>query len=163
MYSFLRSSIPSRRILILSAALLCMVNAQALPAFGFLADPEKDLPYLDKLEIFQTGEPSIAYSDRDEPFAALAPEFRIYVALGQIPKHVRQAFLDAEDARFYQHGAISLKGMARAAIRNLTSASVKEGGSTITQQLVKSLFLSPERTLSRKVKEIQLAQEIERR
>jgi penicillin-binding protein 1A len=158
-----RSKAPSRRILIFSAALVFLVNAHTFPAFGYLADPEKDLPYLDKLEIFQTGEPSIAYSDRDEPFAALAPEFRIYVALGQIPKHVRQAFLDAEDARFYQHGAISLKGMARAAIRNLTSASVKEGGSTITQQLVKSLFLSPERTLSRKVKEIQLAQEIERR
>ncbi len=140
-----------------------LVGIHAAPTLGFVADPEKDLPNLDKLEIFQPGEPSILYSDRDEPFAALATEFRIYMPLDRIPKLVQQAVLDAEDAQFYQHGAISLKGMARAAIRNLTSAKLREGGSTITQQLAKSLFLTPERTLSRKVKEIQLAQEIERR
>jgi penicillin-binding protein 1A len=71
--------------------------------------------------------------------------------------------LDIEDDQFYEHGAISLKGMARAAFRNLTAAKVKEGGSTITQQLAKGLFLTPERTLARKVKEIQLATEIEYR
>lgn len=151
------------RVLILSLVLATLVGACALPASAFLADPEKDLPYLDKLEIFQPGEPSLLYSDRDEPFASLAPEFRIFVPLSRVPKLVRQAILDAEDAQFYQHGAISLKGMARAAIRNLASARLKEGGSTITQQLAKSLFLSPERTLTRKFKEIQLAQEIEKR
>ncbi len=150
------------RALALGFVLATLVGAHGSPAFGFLADPEKDLPHLDKLEIFQPGEPSILYSDRGEPFAALAPEFRIFVPLHRVPKLVQQAVLDAEDAQFYQHGAISLKGMARAAIRNLTSARLKEGGSTITQQLAKGLFLSPERTLSRKLKEIQLAQEIER-
>ncbi len=148
--------------LILSIVLVILVTGQALPAFAYLADPEKDLPHLDKLEIFQPGEPSILYSDRDEPFASLSPEFRSFIPLSQVPKLVREAILDAEDARFYQHGAISLRGMARAAIHNLTSAKVKEGGSTITQQLAKSLFLNPERTLTRKLKEIQLAQEIER-
>jgi penicillin-binding protein 1A len=150
------------RVFILSLCLVVLAAAQALPVFAFLADPEKDLPHLDKLEIFQPGEPSILYSDRDEPFAPLSPEFRVFVPLNRIPKQVREAILDAEDARFYQHGAISLRGMARAAIRNLTSAKLKEGGSTITQQLAKSLFLNPERTLTRKLKEIQLAQEIER-
>jgi penicillin-binding protein 1A len=157
-----RSSVGAWRILIPNLVLVILVVAQAFPAFAFLADPEKDLPHLDKLEIFQPGEPSILYSDRDEPFASLSPEFRIFVPLSRIPKQVREAILDAEDARFYQHGALSLRGMARAAIHNLTSAKVKEGGSTITQQLAKSLFLSPERTLARKLKEIQLAQEIER-
>jgi penicillin-binding protein 1A len=151
------------RICLLVVVLAFLVVGHASPTLGFVADPEKDLPYLDRLEIFQPGEPSILYSDRDEPFAALAPEYRIYMPLGRIPKLVQQAILDAEDAQFYQHGAISLKGMARAAIRNLTSAKLREGGSTITQQLAKSLFLTPERTLSRKFKEIQLAQEIERR
>jgi len=151
------------RGLFLSLLLVILVGAQVHPAFGFLADPEKDLPHLDTLEIFQPGEPSILYSDRDEPFASLAPEFRVFVPLSHVPKLVREAILDAEDAQFYQHGAISLKGMARAAIRNLTSARLKEGGSTITQQLAKSLFLSPERTLTRKFKEIRLAEEIERR
>ena len=145
-----------------SLILTILTIGWALPALAFVADPEKDLPHLDKLEIFQPGEPSILYSDRDEPFAPLSPEFRIFVPLNRIPLLVRQAILDAEDARFYQHGAISLRGMARAALRNLTSAKVKEGGSTITQQLAKSLFLSSERTLTRKLKEIQLAEEIER-
>jgi penicillin-binding protein 1A len=133
------------------------------PASGGVADPEKDLPSLDKLEIFQPGEPGVLYSDQGEAFASLAPEYRVFVPLARIPRQVQQAILDTEDANFYQHGAISLKGMARAALRNLTAAKLKEGGSTITQQLAKSLFLSPERTLSRKLKEIQLAQEIERR
>ncbi|HSD52180.1 MAG TPA: PBP1A family penicillin-binding protein, partial [Candidatus Methylomirabilis sp.] len=148
------------------ALALCLALAATLwlsPAAGSVADPEKDLPHLDKLEIFQPGEPSILYSDQDEPIASLAPEFRVYVPLARIPKQVQQAILDVEDAQFYQHGGISLKGMARAALRNLTAARLKEGGSTITQQLAKSLFLSPERTLARKLKEIQLAQEIERR
>ena len=131
--------------------------------WGFTADPEKDLPNLDRLEIFQPGEPSILYASGGEPFASLAQEFRIFVPLSRVPQLVRRAVLDIEDAQFYEHGAISLKGMARAALRNLTAAKVKEGGSTITQQLAKGLFLTPERTLARKVKEIQLATEIEHR
>lgn len=152
-----------RRVLALAVILAVLLGARPVPIFGFIADPEKDLPYLDKLEIFQPGEPSILYSDQDEPFASLAPEFRIFVPLSRVPNLVQQAILDAEDAQFYRHGAISLKGMARAAIRNLAAARLREGGSTITQQLAKSLFLSPERTLGRKIREIQLAQEIERR
>jgi len=61
-------------------------------------------------------------------------DFRAALA---VPQLVRRAVLDIEDAQFYEHGAISLKGMARAALRNLTAAKVKEGGSTITQQLAK--------------------------
>jgi penicillin-binding protein 1A len=142
---------------------LLFLTASLSPCGAAIADPDKDLPYLDRLEIFQPGEPSLLYSLKDEPFASLAPEFRIFVPLDRIPKVLRDAILDAEDAQFYRHGGISLKGMARAAIRNLTSAKVKEGGSTITQQLAKSLFLSPDRTWSRKVKEFQIAREIEKR
>ncbi|HSB72514.1 MAG TPA: PBP1A family penicillin-binding protein [Candidatus Methylomirabilis sp.] len=160
--SCLRGGLHFRAVPVLLSIVL-LVGFRPTSAQGFIADPEKDLPNLDKLEIFQPGEPSILYADHDDPFASLAPEYRIFVPLSRIPKLLQQAVLDVEDAQFYRHGAISLKGMARAAIRNLTSAKVKEGGSTITQQLAKSLFLSPERTLSRKVKEIQLAREIERR
>jgi penicillin-binding protein 1A len=148
---------------LLVAVLLCLWSGSGSAALAGVADPDKDIGRLDKLEIFQTGEPSLLYSVRDEPFAHLAPEYRIYVPLERIPKTVRDAFLAAEDAEFYTHGAISLKGMARAALRNLTSARLREGGSTITQQLAKTLFLSPERTMSRKLKEIQLAREIEQR
>jgi len=148
---------------LVSAVILVGVLSAAGHAFAAAADPGKDLATLDKLEIFQPGEPSILYSARDEAFAYLAPEYRIFVPLDRIPKTVRDAFLAAEDADFYSHGAISLKGMARAAIRNLTSAKLREGGSTITQQLAKTLFLTPDRTVARKLKEIQLAREIEQR
>jgi penicillin-binding protein 1A len=148
---------------LLSAVILLGVLSAAGLAVAAPAFPEKDLPTLDKLDIFQPGEPSILYSARDEAFAYLTPEYRIFVPLDRIPKTVRDAFLAAEDAEFYTHGAISLKGMARAAIRNLTSAKLREGGSTITQQLAKTLFLTNERTVTRKLKEIQLAREIEQR
>lgn len=144
-------------------SLLLLVGIGSGSAWAALADPERDLAALDRLEIFQPGEPSLLFGSKDEPFASLAPEYRIFVPLHKVPLHVRQAVLAVEDAQFYQHGAISLKGMARAALRNLTSAKVKEGGSTITQQLAKSLFLTAERTLARKVREIQLAREIEAR
>jgi len=142
-------------------ALLLALSAGGATAGGL--DPEKDLDRLARLEIFQPGEPSLLLASDGTPIAALAPEYRIFTPLARVPALVRQAVLDVEDARFYEHGAISLKGMARAALRNLAAARLKEGGSTITQQLAKSLFLSPERTLARKMKEIQIAHEIERR
>jgi len=123
----------------------------------------EDLPHLLQLPIFQPGEPSLLYDDGGQAFAAIVPEYRIFVPLSRIPMTLRQAIIAAEDARFYQHGAIDLRGMARATIKNLMAAHVKEGGSTITQQLAKTLFLSHERTLGRKVRELELAREIERR
>lgn len=142
---------------------LLLAGAAGPAAGNPIADPDKDLATLDRLEIFQPGEPSLLYSIREEPFASLAAEYRVPVPLQRVPRLMQQAVLDAEDAQFYHHGGVSLKGMARAALRNLASAKVREGGSTITQQLAKSLFLSPERTLSRKVKELALAREIEKR
>src|SRR5574337_1459471 len=124
---------------------------------------EEDLPNLPQLAIFQPGEPSLLYDDADRVFGAIVPEYRVFVPLSKIPLRLRQAILAAEDARFYEHGALDLQGIARAAVRNLMSASVKEGGSTITQQLAKTLFLSHERTIGRKVKELQLASELEQR
>ncbi|HTU00976.1 MAG TPA: transglycosylase domain-containing protein, partial [Candidatus Sulfotelmatobacter sp.] len=154
--------ITSRRVCLILFVLL-FVGALSATARAGVADPDKDLDQLQRLELFQPGEPSVLYDRRDEPLAPLVAEYRIAVPLSRIPKLLQQAVLDVEDARFYEHGAISLKGMARAAIRNLTSGHIKEGGSTITQQLAKALFLSGERTLSRKMREIELAREIEQR
>jgi penicillin-binding protein 1A len=121
----------------------------------------EDLPHLMQLPIFQPGEPSLLYDDEGKVLGPVVPEYRIVLPLARIPLKLRQAVVAAEDARFYEHGALDLKGIARAAVRNLMSASVKEGGSTITQQLAKTLFLSHERTIGRKVKELQLASELE--
>jgi len=132
-------------------------------AWGAPPAREEDLPNLSQLAIFQPGEPSLLYDDEERVLGSIVPEYRIFVPLSKIPLRLRQAIIAAEDARFYEHGAVDLQGIARAAVRNLMSASVKEGGSTITQQLAKTLFLSHERTIGRKVKELQLASELEQR
>ena len=86
-----------------------------------------------------------------------------YVSLEEIPKFTQEAFIAVEDKRFFAHGGIDVKGMARASLNNLASLSLKEGGSTISQQLVKNTFLSGEKKFSRKLKEIKLATELEKR
>lgn len=77
--------------------------------------------------------------------------------LEDLPDYLTHAVLAAEDARFFSHGGVSLRGMLRAAWVNLRAGGVRQGGSTLTQQLAKNLFLTHERTVSRKVREMVLA------
>ncbi|MBZ0167890.1 MAG: penicillin-binding protein 1A [Kofleriaceae bacterium] len=155
--SYLRATWRAMVVALLISAML------GTTAWGASLAREEDLPNLSQLAIFQPGEPSLLYDDEERVFGAIVPEYRIFVPLSRIPMKLRQAVIAAEDARFYEHGAVDLQGIARAAVRNLMAASVKEGGSTITQQLAKTLFLSHERTIGRKVKELQLASELEQR
>jgi penicillin-binding protein 1A len=149
-----------------AAAAAALVAACVLwppfPARAALPLPEDALPRLETADLFQPGEPAVLSADDGEPFAVLG-DFRVFLPLARIPKVLRDAVVAVEDARFFQHGAVDLQGMARAALRNLTAGRIAEGGSTITQQLAKTLFLTNERTLSRKMKEVQLARELERR
>ena len=94
-----------------------------------------------------------------------AQENRRVVKLETIPKHARQAVLAAEDRDFYEHGAISYRGLARAAVANLLRRRISEGGSTITQQYVKNAFpgVGRDRTLFRKLKEAVIAVKLERK
>ncbi|MFZ5572991.1 MAG: PBP1A family penicillin-binding protein [Thermodesulfobacteriota bacterium] len=84
-------------------------------------------------------------------------ERRRLVAVQQLPDHLIQAVLAAEDENFYRHHGVSLKGMLRAVYHNLSQGGIRQGGSTITQQLAKNFFLTPERTIKRKLKEILIA------
>ena len=84
-------------------------------------------------------------------------EQRYYVSLNMIPKHVVQAFLAAEDADFYSHSGVSFKAMLRAAFVNFKNSKFTQGGSTITQQLARLYFLTPAKTLERKMEEVFLA------
>ena len=88
-------------------------------------------------------------------------EKRKLVAVDQLPERLIHAVLAAEDSRFYTHHGLDLRGIARAFITNVRHLSVRQGGSTITQQLAKNFFLTPERTLRRKLKEGWLALVIE--
>jgi penicillin-binding protein 1A len=78
-----------------------------------------------------------------------------------IPVVAKRATVAIEDQRFYQHGGVDPEGILRAAVRNIGSGKTLQGGSTITQQLVRNLYISPERTFARKIKEAKLAEELE--
>ncbi|MGQ0570737.1 MAG: transglycosylase domain-containing protein, partial [Armatimonadota bacterium] len=103
------------------------------------------------------------YAADGELIASLFRENRQIVPLTSIPPVLRQAVLAIEDERFYSHRGVDPRGIARALWRNVREGELVEGGSTITQQLARNLFLSQERVVSRKVAEILLALEIERR
>ncbi|HAW49534.1 TPA: hypothetical protein DCX16_01085 [bacterium] len=106
--------------------------------------------------------PTRIYSEDGELIGEFAKEKRWLVKIDGIPKHVKYAFVAAEDADFYRHVGINLKGIVRASLVNLRAGKIKEGGSSITQQLAKNLFLTKERTVKRKIQEILLALKIER-
>ena len=82
---------------------------------------------------------------------------RVWIPLAEIPDHVRNAFIAAEDKRFYQHKGIDERGLIRAFVSNLAQSGRPEGGSTITQQLVKNLLVGDDRTYERKIREIIVA------
>lgn len=86
---------------------------------------------------------------------------RTFVAYEDIPAHVENAFLAAEDADFYRHEGMDYIGMVRALVANVRAGSMRQGASTITQQVVKNFLLSPERTMERKVQELVLSRRIE--
>ena len=98
----------------------------------------------------------IQYADGQE-VGRLGSENRTIVKLANIPAHVREAVLAAEDRKFYSESAVSPQGIARAIWDNIKSLGNGGGGSTITQQYAKTAFLSPERTVIRKVKEFVIA------
>ncbi len=93
--------------------------------------------------------------------ARIAKEDRTPVELSRIPIHLQQATVAIEDERFFEHRGVDPKGIIRAALANLRSGRIEQGGSTITQQLVKNVWLSQERTIDRKLKEIMLALQFE--
>jgi 1A family penicillin-binding protein len=106
----------------------------------------------------------VTYADGSPLGSIQGEENRTDIPLAQVPEHVQKAVLAAEDKGFYGHSGVSPTGIARAAFRNLLRrGGSKQGGSTITQQYVKGAFLSRERTLSRKFKEVVIAVKLDRK
>jgi penicillin-binding protein 1A len=94
--------------------------------------------------------------------AEFGTERRRPVPIDAVPRHLIDAFLAAEDARFYEHGGVDLRGLARALLRNLQSGERAEGGSTITMQVVRNFLLTPEKSYARKLTEVLMALHLER-
>lgn len=122
-----------------------------------------DFPELERLHNYKPNTITRIYARGGELLAELYQERRKPIPLKQIPTTLQQAFLAIEDSRFYDHPGVSYPDIIRAFIKNLSAGQFVQGGSTITQQLAKVLFLTPERKLKRKIREALLALEIERR
>jgi penicillin-binding protein 1A len=136
------------------------VSVAALWAFAILP---RSLPPVSALETFQPILGSKIYDDNDELLTELHVERRIFMPLSRIPQSLKDAIIATEDRRFHSHWGVDPVGIARAVYQNYRRGRIVEGGSTITQQLTKVLFLTPDKSLERKLKEAILALELERR
>ncbi|SVC34597.1 uncharacterized protein METZ01_LOCUS287451, partial [marine metagenome] len=130
----------------------------ALVTYYTFAD---DLPDVRELKNFEPSTVTLMYSDEDKLIAELYLEKRILLPLDKIPVQLKQAAIAVEDAKFYRHMGIDLKAIFRAFLTNMKAGHIVEGGSTITQQLSKTLFLSRERSIIRKIKEAILSVRLE--
>jgi 1A family penicillin-binding protein len=122
-------------------------------------------PSIEQLRGFRPSEGSRVLDRNGTPLGRLAYVRRINVPLDRMPRHVRAAFIAAEDRRFFYHDGIDWRSVGRALVHNFRSLAVREGFSTITMQVVRSAFLphlSQERSLRRKLIEIELARRLER-
>ena len=108
-------------------------------------------------------EPAVEFIDaKGDTIAVRGPRYGRAVRLNEVPKHVIDAFVGAEDKRFREHTGVDVWAMVRATLANVRAGRTVEGASTITQQLVKNLFLTPDQTLKRKAQEARLAGDLER-
>ncbi|PIS38451.1 MAG: penicillin-binding protein [Nitrospirae bacterium CG_4_9_14_3_um_filter_53_35] len=132
-------------------------------AAGWVVSRFMNLPQVESLEEYHPSEASHIFSDDGTLMDELFIERREVVPLDRIPLHLREAVIAVEDSRFYSHHGIDFQGIARAMASNLMAGRVVQGGSTISQQLSKVLFFSPEKSLLRKIKEAIVTLQIEKR
>jgi penicillin-binding protein 1A len=130
---------------------------------GFFIALTRDLPQIRTLESFKPSSITRIYSADEVLLAEFYLEKRDPVPIKIIPDYLKNALIVTEDRSFYQHSGIDLKGILRAIYRDIKAGKFVEGASTLTQQLSKTLFLQPRKTLLRKAKEAFLSFQIERR
>ncbi len=147
-----------RAVLGLLALTVCFGFIGPLSAYWYYT---RDLPALDSLEDYHPNEVTRVYSDDGQLMAQFYTERRTVVGKDQIPKHVLQAFIAAEDANFYEHAGLDYMGLFRAIVRGVLRGGHFKGTSTITQQLVKTMVVGPERSTRRKVREAVLSKRLE--
>jgi len=147
-------------IIIRSILFLCVLLSGILTG-GYFA-LSQGVPQIEEIKGYMPANGTSVYADDD----TLIGEFRIekgeYVHISRIPESVIRAVVAVEDARFWLHKGIDYLAILRAITRDVQAGRIKEGASTITQQLAKVVFLSPERTVIRKLKEVMLATRLEK-
>jgi penicillin-binding protein 1A len=148
------------RIFIILFVLICAASGII---GGFVYWTLSDLPKVNAVEEYVPIESSKVYSSDGKVLAEFYYERRTFVPSYSIPDHVKKAFVAIEDARFYSHPGIDFIGTIRALLHDIKAKSLAQGGSTITQQLAKMLFLKPEKSVMRKIKEAAISLQIEKR
>lgn len=122
----------------------------------------QDLPTLEALRSYQPPTVTVVYDHQGRVLGEIYEERRYVVPLEDIPDHVQDAFVAAEDANFWNHGGVDYMGILRAMGRNLKDGRMAQGASTITQQVTRNFLLTREKKLERKIKEVILAWRIEK-
>ncbi len=150
----------TKRLLVLAAVGVVLLVLIVLGAYLYYS---RDLPSVEALRNYSLPQVTkVRCADGSICSEFFQPQGRrTVVDITELPPHVRNAFLAAEDADFYKHEGLDIFGIIRAAVKNLIPGSRKSGASTITQQVVKNMLLSPERSLSRKVREWILTPRVE--
>ena len=131
-------------------ALAGAASAVLLAVFVF-AFIYRQLPPIDTLSDYRPRVPLRIWSADGQLLGEFGEERRDFIRLKDVPPHVKNAILAAEDAGFYDHPGIEITGIARAAVINVLTGRRGQGGSTITQQVARNFFLSSERTYTRKL------------
>ncbi|MEI6209766.1 MAG: PBP1A family penicillin-binding protein [Desulfuromonadales bacterium] len=143
--------------------LFCILVITLLSIFAPL-DPAHALEAFAAYPALPAGYSSIKVFDNKGSFVGrVLPEQRYWVPIERIPQFLQKAVVAVEDSRFYEHGGIDVLGIARAVYKDVVKGRLAEGGSTITQQLIKNMFLTGEKSIDRKVKEGILALEFEQK
>ena len=147
------------RIILISLAVLVIAAAGGFLMLRAWVMPQ--LPSVASLHEIRLGKPLRVYTRDGKLIGEFGAERREPLTYAQLPKPLVQAFLAAEDDRFFEHAGVDIAGLARAAVVLATTGQKRQGGSTITMQLARNVYLTNERSFTRKIKEIFLARKIE--
>lgn len=152
-----------KKILLALGVLLAVIGIAAGSAALWVLDIANSAPSIDELKPIDSGENTEVFAANGERLGFIDADIvRERVGLEEIPDELRQATVAIEDANFYEHDGVDYGAILRAAIENVEAGEVKQGGSTITQQLVRNLYIEqPEDTLERKIIEAQMAMDYE--
>jgi penicillin-binding protein 1A len=142
---------------------LVLASAAIGATAGLLLVYTVDLPQVDELEHYRPSSVTELYDDQGRVIGSFALQRRVIASYDDYPQVLRDALISIEDKDFYRHWGINVWRIAGAAYEDIRSGGRKEGASTLTMQLAKNLFLSPDRSFHRKIQEALLAIQIERR
>ena len=144
-------------------ALLVLVSALIGTTIGLLLVYSTDLPQVEELEHYRPSSTTDLYDDQGRVIGSFALQRRVVASYDDYPQVLRDALISIEDKDFYRHWGINVWRIAGAAYRDIMSGGRVQGASTLTMQLARNLFLSPDRSFRRKIQETLLAIQIERR